>query len=74
MARIKAKPMNRLPLAPVQLPLKNGYRVTPPPTAIYDPNTAVAYAPQSRFIYAANGATIAQGPVQYSGQVHMFVS
>ncbi|CAG9855931.1 unnamed protein product [Phyllotreta striolata] len=49
MARIKAKPMNRLPLPPVTA-VKNGFRATPPPTAVYDP---AAYPPgQQRFIYA----------------------
>lgn len=32
MARIKAKPMNRLPIA-AGVPLKNGFRTTPPPAA-----------------------------------------
>ncbi|XP_057666891.1 la-related protein Larp4B isoform X5 [Diorhabda carinulata] len=49
MARIKAKPMNRLPIPPVT-GVKNGFRATPPPTAVYDP---AAYPPgQQRFIYA----------------------
>lgn len=49
MARIKAKPMNRLPIPPVTA-VKNGFRATPPPTAVYDP---AAYPPgQQRFIYA----------------------
>lgn len=48
MARIKAKPMNRLPLHPVTN-VKNGFRATPPPTAVYDP---AAFPPgQQRFIY-----------------------
>lgn len=48
MARIKAKPMNRLPLQPVTN-VKNGFRATPPPTAVYDP---AAFPPgQQRFIY-----------------------
>ncbi|KAG5881766.1 hypothetical protein JTB14_005529 [Gonioctena quinquepunctata] len=51
MARIKAKPMNRLPIPPVSGGgiVKNGFRATPPPTAVYDP---AAYPPgQQRFIY-----------------------
>lgn len=53
MARIKAKPMNRLPLPPVTPAVKNGFRATPPPTAVYDP---AAYPPgQQRFIYTPNG-------------------
>lgn len=70
MARIKAKPMNRaLPIAPVQIPMKNGYRTTPPP-AVFDP-TAAAFTTQQRFVYA-NGAPLPQGAVPYSGQVPMF--
>lgn len=67
MARIKAKPMNRLPIPSVAA-VKNGYRATPP-TAVYDP---AAYPPgQQRFIYA-NG-TPGQ-PVTYPNQVHVYVS
>lgn len=75
MARIKAKPMNRLPIAPaVQIPNKNGFRATPPPApAVYDPAATYATATQQRYVYAANGATLPQGTVPYSGQV-MFVS
>lgn len=40
MARIKAKPMNRLPI-PSGVPLKNGFRTTPPPAT----GTAVAVPP-----------------------------
>lgn len=74
---MKAKPfINRLPIAPVP-PLKNGFRITSPPAAVYDPNaaaTAVAYntAPQ-RFVYATNGATMAQASVPYNTPV-IFVS
>ena len=71
MARIKAKPMNRLPIAPVQMSNKSGFAPTPPPP-VYDPTTAFA-ASQPRFAYA-NGAAIPQGTVAYGGQVHMFVS
>lgn len=71
MARIKAKPMNRIPLAPpVQLPNKNGFRATPPP--VYDAATAYAAATQQRYMYA-NNASLSQTTVPYSGQV-MFVS
>lgn len=67
MARIKAKPMNRLPIPSVAA-AKNGYRATPP-TAVYDP---AAFPPgQQRFIYA-NG-TPGQ-PVTYPNQVHVYVS
>ncbi|XP_018802337.1 PREDICTED: la-related protein CG11505 isoform X3 [Bactrocera latifrons] len=73
MARMKAKPfINRLPIAPVA-PLKNGFRITSPPAAVYDPNaaaTAVAYntAPQ-RFVYATNGAAMTQASVPYNAPV-----
>lgn len=68
MARIKAKPMNRLTLPPVTT-VKNGFRVTTPPTAVYDP---AAFPPgQQRFIYP-NG-TPGQ-PVAYTNQVHVYVS
>lgn len=70
MARIKAKPiLNRLPIAPVQIPMKNGFRTTPPPT-VYDP-AAAAFTTQQRYVYA-NGATLPQGAVSYGGQVPMF--
>ncbi|XP_018323017.1 la-related protein CG11505 isoform X2 [Agrilus planipennis] len=68
MARIKAKPMNRMPIAPpIPSAFKNGYRVTPPPTAVYDP---AAFPPgQQRFIFA-NG-TPGQS-VTYPNQVHVY--
>lgn len=70
MARIKAKPiLNRLPIAPVQIPMKNGFRTTPPPT-VFDP-AAAAFTTQQRYVYA-NGATLPQGAVSYGGQVPMF--
>uniref|UniRef100_V5GQ78 La-related protein n=2 Tax=Anoplophora glabripennis TaxID=217634 RepID=V5GQ78_ANOGL len=66
MARIKAKPMNRLPIPPVT-GVKNGFRATPPPTAVYDP---AAFPPgQQRFIYT-NG-TPGQ-PVPAYNQVHVY--
>uniref|UniRef100_A0A1B0D6A6 Uncharacterized protein n=1 Tax=Phlebotomus papatasi TaxID=29031 RepID=A0A1B0D6A6_PHLPP len=66
MARIKAKPMShRIPMTPVQMPIKNGYRTTPPP-GVYDPSAA--YTAQQRFVYS-NGASIPQGTVPYTGQV-----
>ncbi|XP_031346880.1 la-related protein 4 isoform X3 [Photinus pyralis] len=70
MARIKAKPMHRMPL-PTTLPTftKNGFRVTPPPTAVYDPAT---FPPgQQRFIYP-NGTS--GPPATYSNQVHVYQS
>lgn len=71
MARIKAKPMNRMPIPPTTLPAfnKNGFRVTPPPTAVYDPAT---FPPgQQRFVFA-NG-TPGQS-VTYANQVHVYPS
>ncbi|KAJ8667961.1 hypothetical protein QAD02_009624 [Eretmocerus hayati] len=58
MARIKAKPMNRLPIPAVTNVggLKNGYR-TPPPPPVFDPNTY--QAGQQRFQYS-NGTTMLQ--------------
>lgn len=55
MARIKAKPMCRTTIGPsiVPAPPKNGFRLTPPPQAVFDP---AAFPPgQQRFVYA-NGA------------------
>lgn len=73
MARIKAKPMNRLPISNVQMQNRPGFTPTPPPP-LFDPNAA-AFAPAPpRFTYAANGATIPQGTVAYGGPMHMFVS
>ncbi|XP_023722923.1 la-related protein Larp4B isoform X4 [Cryptotermes secundus] len=69
MARIKAKPMNRLPLPPVPAmgaAMKNGYRT--PPAALYDPN---AYqGSQQRFLYT-NGSSIPPS-VNYGNQVHVY--
>ncbi|EEB19665.1 lupus la ribonucleoprotein, putative [Pediculus humanus corporis] len=73
MARIKAKPMNRLPLPPVRGgglgSMKNGYR-TPP--GAFDPNAGPFPAPpsnpgaQQRFLYT-NGSSIPP-PVNYGNQ------
>lgn len=77
MARMKAKPfIHRLPIGPVSA-LKNGFRLTSPPAAVYDQNAAaaaVAYsaAPQ-RFVYATNGAAMTQPPVPYNAPVHLIV-
>lgn len=72
MARIKAKPMmNRIPIAGAgPIPNKNGYRVTPPPPAVYDPAAVAAYANANhqRFVYT-NGQALPQGTVPYSGQM-----
>jgi hypothetical protein len=71
MARIKAKPMNRLPMPPVPAmgaAMKNGYRT--PPAALYDPS---AYqGSQQRFLYT-NGSSIPP-TVNYGNQVHVYVS
>lgn len=74
MARIKAKPMNRLPIAStVSIPNKNGFHATPPPPAVYDP-AAAAYASGStpRFVYT-NGGPLPQGNVPFGGPM-VFVS
>lgn len=69
MARIKAKPMNRLPIPTVAGVggIKNGYRTTPPPPPVYDPSN---YPPgQQRFMYT-NGTTMPQTTMPpYANQV-----
>lgn len=73
MARIKAKPMNRLPIPAVASVggIKNGYR-TPPPPPVYDPNSYTAG--QQRFLYT-NGTTMPQTTMPpYANQVHVYVS
>ncbi|XP_076299637.1 la-related protein 4B isoform X2 [Lasioglossum baleicum] len=71
MARIKAKPMNRLPIPAVAGvgSIKNGYR-TPPPPPVYDPNSYTAG--QQRFLYT-NGTTMPQTTMPpYANQVHLY--
>ncbi|XP_033221433.1 la-related protein Larp4B-like isoform X2 [Belonocnema kinseyi] len=72
MARIKAKPMNRLPMPAVTGVggIKNGYRTPPPPPAVYDPGT---YPPNpQRFLYT-NGTTMPQTTMPpYANQVHVY--
>ena len=81
MARIKAKPINRIPITPV---LRNGVRTTTPPavsstpgaapqTAVYDPaqgapQAAVFQRPAPNYVFPP-GTTIPP----YGG-VHVFVS
>lgn len=68
MARIKAKPMNRLPIPTVAgvSGIKNGYR-TPPPPPVYDPNSYTTG--QQRFLYT-NGTTMPQTTMPaYANQV-----
>ncbi|XP_069700264.1 la-related protein 4 isoform X2 [Periplaneta americana] len=70
MARIKAKPMNRLPMPPVPAmgaAMKNGYRT--PPAALYDPTNAYQ-GNQHRFLYT-NGSSIPPS-VNYGNQVHVY--
>lgn len=71
MARIKAKPMNRLPIPAVAGVggIKNGYR-TPPAPPVYDPSS---YPPgQQRFLYT-NGTTMPQTTMPpYANQVHVY--
>lgn len=81
MARIKTKPLQRLPMGGGGAPSKNGYRGTPPAAAAaaaaaavagatatiaFDPNTAATYAP-TRFVYPAG----VQAPhaAQYGSQL-----
>lgn len=69
MARIKAKPMNRLPIPPVPT-VKNGYPQTPPSTVVFDP---AAFPPgQQRFIYPNNtpGQTVAYNQVPIYVNIH----
>ncbi|XP_046817195.1 la-related protein Larp4B isoform X1 [Vespa crabro] len=71
MARIKAKPMNRLPIPVVAGVggIKNGYR-TPPPPPVYDPSSYTAG--QQRFLYT-NGTTMPQTTMPpYANQVHVY--
>lgn len=68
MARIKAKPMNRLPMptVPGVSGIKNGYR-TPPPPPVYDPSSYTTG--QQRFLYT-NGTTMPQTTMPaYANQV-----
>lgn len=62
MARIKAKPMNRLPI-PSGVPLKNGFRTTPPPAT----GTAVAVPPgaPAAAVAVATAAAAAAGAAVY---------
>lgn len=73
MARIKAKPMNRLPIPPVAPGLgamKNGYR-TPPAAAatapVFDP--AAYQTAQQRLVYTTNGSSF---PPNYGNQVQIY--
>ncbi|KAG7211292.1 hypothetical protein KM043_010592 [Ampulex compressa] len=71
MARIKAKPMNRLPIPAVAGVggIKNGYR-TPPPPPVYDPSSYTAG--QQRFLFT-NGTTMAQTTIPpYANQVPVY--
>ncbi|KAK2588881.1 hypothetical protein KPH14_001745 [Odynerus spinipes] len=70
MARIKAKPMNRLPIPVVAGVggIKNGYR-TPPPPPVYDPSNYTAG--QQRFLYT-NGTTMPQTTMPPYNQVHVY--
>lgn len=69
MARIKAKPMNRIPLA-TGVPLKNGFRTTPPPPA----GAAVAVPPGAAGAPAAVAAAAAAvyDPAQAAAAVAAF--
>lgn len=72
MARIKAKPMNRLPIPAVSNVggMKNGYR-TPTPQPVFDP---ASYQPgQQRFLYTNGTAAMPQTPMPYPNPVHVYV-
>lgn len=65
MARIKAKPMARLPMGPVGgLPMKNSAFKSTPPPPVFDP-AAAAFAPQQRYVYT-NGPAAIPGAVSYN--------
>lgn len=74
MARIKAKPMNRLPIPTVAgvSGIKNGFRTPPPPPPVFDPSS---YPPgQQRFLYT-NGTTMPQTTIPpYPNQIQVYVS
>lgn len=65
MARIKAKPMARLPMGPVGgVPaMKSGNFKSTPPPPVFDP-AAAGFTPPQRYVYT-NGPTI-PGPVSYN--------
>lgn len=71
MARIKAKPMNRLPLHPVTN-VKNGFRGASGPTAVYDPSS---FPPgQQRFIYTNGNPGTAVQPFNQVLYVRVFIN
>lgn len=78
MARIKAKPMNRLPLpsgmGPGGMGIKNGYRTPPAPAStgpgVYDPTPFPQ--PAQRYLFS-NGSSLPHN-VNYTNQVQIYVS
>ena len=77
MARIKAKPMNRLPLPPAiggGMSIKNGYRTPPAPASsgpgVFDPSPFSQ--PAQRYLYS-NGSSL-QHNVNFPSQVQIYVS
>ncbi|XP_075230106.1 la-related protein 4B isoform X5 [Lycorma delicatula] len=76
MARIKAKPMNRLPMPPVGPglgPMKNGYRTPPAATVtapVFDPTTSY---PTTQRLFYTNGSSLPPS-VNYGSQVQIYVS
>ncbi|XP_014294677.1 la-related protein Larp4B isoform X3 [Halyomorpha halys] len=77
MARIKAKPMNRLPLPPGiggGMGLKNGYRTPPAPAStgpgVFDPSPFSQ--PAQRYLYS-NGSSLPHN-VNFPSQVQIYVS
>lgn len=77
MARIKAKPMNRLPIPPVVSgmgAMKNGYRASSTPataatTPAFDPTAAYPATPPR---YLFNGSSLPS--VNYGNPVQIYVS
>lgn len=77
MARIKAKPMNRLPMPPVGPAIgpigKNGYRTPPAATVtppVFDPTTPY---PTTQRLFYTNGSSLTPS-VNYGSQVQIYVS
>ncbi|XP_075230103.1 la-related protein 4B isoform X2 [Lycorma delicatula] len=74
MARIKAKPMNRLPMPPVGPglgPMKNGYRTPPAATVtapVFDPTTSY---PTTQRLFYTNGSSLPPS-VNYGSQVQIY--
>lgn len=77
MARIKAKPMNRLPIPSVSNVggMKNGYR-TQTPQPVNDAAAAAAYYQpgQQRFLFTNGTPAMPPTSMPYPNPVHVYVS